>query len=106
MSDFPKHKDKYIQAVDEALTKDIPRLMSQLPGYQDSQGKEGASANPFATQTRTEGWVLSGEDKARFTQMFRSLNPSRGMLTGGQVTPFVPRNLNLNVTFCRIEMHT
>merc|ERR1712100_699264 len=65
MNDFPKLKDKYIIAVDEALQKDIPMLMSKLPGFQNSAKKE-AESNPFAEEGKTEGWVLSPADKAKF----------------------------------------
>jgi len=84
MNDFPKIKEKYITACDEALTKDIPSLMSKLPGYGGS-AKADDGANPFDTENKPTGWVLSGVDKTNYSALFNRLNPSMGKLTGGQV---------------------
>jgi len=86
MSDWPVLKDKYIVAVDEALTKDIPSLMSKLPGYGKSAGgSASATANPFEEEQAVTGWTVTDEAKARYQQFFVQLNPAYGKLTGGQV---------------------
>ena len=66
-SEFPKLKEKYIQNIDIALQKDIPSLMAKLPGYGNSQGKQGAAAaaNPFEEdEAATTGWTVNPEQKA------------------------------------------
>jgi GTPase SAR1 family protein len=85
MSDWPKLKDKYITAVDDALTKDIPSLMAKLPGMAGSQGKGASGDNPFEEDEKVKGWTVTDEAKARYTQFFNQLNPQYGKLTGGQV---------------------
>lgn len=85
MSDWPKLKPKYIEAVDEALTKDIPSLMSKLPGMKGSQGGGSAESNPFEEDQKVTGWTVSDEAKARYSQFFNQLNPQFGKLSGGQV---------------------
>jgi len=84
MTDFPKLKEKYVEAVDKALNNDIPMLMEKLPGFKGSAQKSAAH-NPFAETTKSEGWVLTPEEKSRFMSMFSQLRPARGKLTGQQV---------------------
>ena len=85
-SDFPKLKEKYITNVDEALQKDIPRLMSKLPGYQNSSSQQAVESNPFEEEDAgTTGWTVTGEAKVRYEQFFNQLNPQFGKLSGGQV---------------------
>jgi len=84
ISDFPKLKEKYITIVDDALQKDVPSLMAKLPGMQGAS-KEDAGANPFDTDAKPQGWVITASDKANYNALFNRLNPNAGRLSGAQV---------------------
>jgi len=103
MSTFPALKDKYITAVDQAMTVDIPRIMSNLPGMKGSNG--GASGggngdNPFEEDTGPSGMTVTDDAKKRYEQFFNSLSPQFGKLTGGQVKDAFLK-LNIDVAALR-----
>jgi len=66
IADWPKLKEKYLTQVDEALTKDIPSLMSKLPGMKGSSGPANTESNPFEEDQKVTGWTVTDEAKQRY----------------------------------------
>jgi len=89
---------RLITALDEAMTVDIPRLMSQFPM---EQAKSEAVLNPFAADTDPNIWMhFAAIEKAQaqaYAQAFQSAGPEHGKLRGDTFKKFV-RNENLGLS--------
>jgi len=85
-SKFAKLNPKVIQAMDQVLGDDIPKLMKQFP--QETVGKPSAT-NPFENNNPFDNLMseetISNEDRQKYLQTFLSLNPTNGKVSGSSV---------------------
>lgn len=96
LSTFPKLSSRQMANLDEALSVDLPALMSLFP--QDYKVfEEGMSKNPFnldllATINPADPqiWVIKAEDRRRYHQIFQNISISMdGKLSGTQAKNFL-----------------
>lgn len=73
-----------IESMDSVLSEDIPKLMKQFP-----QEKSAAALNPFESNNpfdsgefAAEETIISNDDRTKFIQIFQSLNPVDGKISG------------------------
>src|SRR6218665_1375134 len=101
--DFTKFnilKPKLLETVDKMLAEDISRLMNMIPKEEESRSEttsgvvkggafEGYNESPFGIG-RLEGvdkgrgeeeWIV-GRDRYKYDEVFQSLNPINGKITG------------------------
>jgi GTP-binding protein EngB required for normal cell division len=95
LSTFPKLSSRQMANLDEALSVDLPALMSLFP--QDYKVfEDGMSKNPFnldrlATINPADPqiWVIKAEDRRRYHQIFQNISISMdGKLSGAQAKTF------------------
>lgn len=96
LSSFPKLSSKHMAHLDEALSSDLPTLMSIFP--QDLKVfEEGMSRNPF-TMDRLDSidpedpaiWTIKTDDRRRYHQIFQNVSTSMsGKLSGVQAKNFL-----------------
>ncbi|KAM3579988.1 hypothetical protein VKS41_007705 [Umbelopsis sp. WA50703] len=91
---FKPLKDDIISRVDEALSVDLPRLMSEFPS--GNPLLEEQERNPFAgletydaqTGATTEDyWTWAAVDRNAYAPVFNQLGPRDGKISGGQIKP-------------------
>eukprot|EP00184_Porphyridium_aerugineum_P006126 CAMPEP_0184699514 /NCGR_PEP_ID=MMETSP0313-20130426/5769_1 /TAXON_ID=2792 /ORGANISM="Porphyridium aerugineum, Strain SAG 1380-2" /LENGTH=663 /DNA_ID=CAMNT_0027158625 /DNA_START=42 /DNA_END=2030 /DNA_ORIENTATION=- len=89
LSDFPKLSSRLIDVMDGGLTRDIPKLLSELRDDSETIGDEqneiygairpeDSASNPFAHTAdfaSGEQWVVDNNNKAKWDNLFYSLNP-------------------------------
>ncbi|GAB5588050.1 hypothetical protein Unana1_02950 [Umbelopsis nana] len=93
---FKPLKDDIIARVDEALSVDLPRLMSDFP--QGNPMLEEQQRNPFAglesydpqTGDITEDfWTFAAVDRDSYAPVFRQIGPRDGKASGAQIKPLL-----------------
>lgn len=97
LSTFPKLSTKKMANLDEALSIDLPALMSLFP--QDFKVfEEGISKNPFSLDrleavdpSDPEIWTIKSEDRRRYHQIFHNIVncSNNGKLSGVQAKNFL-----------------
>lgn len=96
LSSFPKLSSKQMANLDEALSVDLPALMSLFP--QDVKVfEEGMSKNPFTLDrldildpNDPKIWTIKSEDRRRYHQIFQNIVISmNGKLSGVQAKNFL-----------------
>jgi hypothetical protein len=94
MDKFKPLKEDIIARVDEALSVDLPRLMSDFP--QGNPMLEEKQRNPFAglesydaqTGNVTEDfWTFAAVDRESYAGVFRQIGPRDGKISGSQIKP-------------------
>ncbi|ORX91088.1 hypothetical protein K493DRAFT_317542 [Basidiobolus meristosporus CBS 931.73] len=87
-ADFSKFNQRILDNVDEALSKDFPRLMDQLPQTttNESSGVPMTPANPFETDS-TSQWHFQAIEKEPYLIQFRSCRPVHGKVSGVDAKP-------------------
>lgn len=96
LSTFPKLSSRQMANLDEALSIDLPALMSLFP--QDYKVfEDGMSKNPFnldrlstVNPADPQIWVIKAEDRRRYHQIFQNISISMdGKLSGTQAKHFL-----------------
>ena len=96
LSTFPKLSSRQMANLDEALSVDLPALMSLFP--QDYKVfEDGMSKNPFNLDRLStinpadpQIWVIKAEDRRRYHQIFQNISISMdGKLSGTQAKNFL-----------------
>merc|ERR1712129_601345 len=91
---FPALKPQEIQALDEALSRGVPKLLEQVEEKRNLQNEqennpffnEGNDANPFdEMQLGKTEWIVSQTKKQEYDQKFYSLSLTDGKASGGQI---------------------
>ncbi|KAJ8659670.1 hypothetical protein O0I10_004649 [Lichtheimia ornata] len=92
MDKFKSLKEDLLDRADEALSVDLPRLMSKFP--QVNPELEESQRNPFEEIDQpTNGelppsyWHFSSVDKPAYIPVFQGLHPREGKVSGGAVKP-------------------
>ncbi|KAI8138454.1 P-loop containing nucleoside triphosphate hydrolase protein [Fennellomyces sp. T-0311] len=89
MDKFKSLKEDLLDKADEALSVDLPRLMSRFPMVNPEL--DASQRNPF--EEFGEGdvppsyWDFAAVDKASYIPMFQGLHPREGKLSGASVKP-------------------
>ena len=96
LSSFPKLSSRQMAHLDDALSSDLPTLMSLFP--QDLKVfEDGMSKNPF-TLDRLDSinpddpsiWTIKSDDRRRYHQIFQNISSSmNGKLSGVQAKNFL-----------------
>ena len=107
LAKFPKVDMKLIDGMESVLAKDIPRLMSMFPqegageSTQVTDALTHVGANLAPTQqleykapppAAPAPWAISAEDKARYDQVFTTLQQDAGRASGATVRPVLERS--------------
>lgn len=98
MDKFKSLKEDLLERVDEALSVDLPRLMSQFPT--GNPELEKSQLNPFdMTEANSEEvvngqlppsfWDYNNLDKNTYMPAFQNLRPRDGMVSGASVKPIL-----------------
>lgn len=88
-SKFPKLNPKMIESIDEVLAYDFPELLNRFP-VDGSHKPTQYELNPFAIDELdpSERWKLfESIDKPKYMQIFHSLEPQDGKITGAAAKP-------------------
>jgi len=72
-SNFESRSDRLFEIIESVLSIELPKLMKTL-----SPIREKESFNPFAEAN----WTISEGMKSGYDELFKSLNPSNGCLSG------------------------
>ncbi|KAI9474280.1 MAG: P-loop containing nucleoside triphosphate hydrolase protein [Benjaminiella poitrasii] len=97
MDKFKSLKDDVIERVDEALSNDLPRLMSQFPAMNPelTQGEK----NPFQADSISGSgeippsyWHFESIDRHVYLPQFQSLGPRDGKVSGTDVKPVLMKS--------------
>mmetsp|Transcript_7916 Transcript_7916/g.12970 ORF Transcript_7916/g.12970 Transcript_7916/m.12970 type:complete len:554 (+) Transcript_7916:71-1732(+) len=91
---IPALKPQEVQAMDEVLSRGVPKLLEQVEHKRQMQGDEEAN-NPFSNtsennpfdevQLGKSQWIVKQTQKQDFDQKFYSLSLSNGKASGGQI---------------------
>ncbi|ORY94698.1 P-loop containing nucleoside triphosphate hydrolase protein [Syncephalastrum racemosum] len=94
MDKFKSLKEDLLEKADEALSVDLPRLMSQFPMVNPEL--EQSQRNPFEDMTQPSAgevppsyWHFSSVDKSTYVPMFQGLHPREGKINGGAIKPIL-----------------
>ncbi|ORZ00580.1 P-loop containing nucleoside triphosphate hydrolase protein [Syncephalastrum racemosum] len=97
MDKFKNIKEDLLEKVDEALSVQLPHLMSKFPMGNPELAE--SQRNPFEddslTQPTAEGglpanfWTYNAIDKQAYTPLFHSLRPRDGVVPGSAVKPIL-----------------
>ncbi|CAO3633758.1 unnamed protein product [Mucor hiemalis] len=98
MEKFKSLKDDLLEKVDEALSVDLPRLMSQFPVANPELEK--SQINPFTENEANPQVVINGQlppsfwefnnlEKETYMPLFQSLHPRDNMVSGASVKPIL-----------------
>lgn len=97
MDKFKNIKEDLLEKVDEALSIQLPQLMSKFPMGNPELAE--SQRNPFEddslTQPTAEGglpanfWTYNAIDKQAYTPLFQSLRPRDGVVPGSAVKPIL-----------------
>jgi len=92
---LPKIKKHDIPNLDDILEREIPKLMQDLPNYEEKSdyGDSGPASNPFATVAMEEdaavsasqAWIVTSAMKATYDIKFHELSLQGGKASGGQI---------------------
>jgi hypothetical protein len=74
-SSFESRSERLFEVIENVLSSDLPKLMKTL-----APPKAASDLNPFAESN----WIITEGMKQGYDDLFRSLNPSNGCLSGGQ----------------------
>jgi len=74
-SSFPAESERLVSVMERALGIDLPGLMKLI---QPPKSPESMSTNPFEAVP----WEIKAQDKATFDEIFYSLNPKNGKISG------------------------
>ncbi|KAI8365255.1 P-loop containing nucleoside triphosphate hydrolase protein [Radiomyces spectabilis] len=96
MDKFKNIKEELLNKADEALSIDLPRLMSRFPA--GNPELEENQRNPFDMDSGEQEalapgempasfWQFSSVDKASYAPIFQSLHPRDGKISGANVKP-------------------
>ena len=89
MDKFKSLKEDLVDKADEALSVDLPRLMSRFPMINPEL--EESQRNPFeefgSGDMPPSYWDFAAVDKAKYTPMFHELHPREGKVGGAAVKP-------------------
>jgi len=72
-SNFESRSDRLFEVIEQVMTQDLPKLMKTL-----APTKQQLDTNPFAEST----WTITEGMKQGYDELFRSLNPKNGCITG------------------------
>ncbi|CAO3593399.1 unnamed protein product [Absidia cylindrospora] len=110
MDKFKNLKDDLLARVDDALSNDLPKVMSRFPTGNPELAE--AQRNPFDIsedpRTITNGelpasfWQFSSIDKNGYNPLFQSLQPRDGKVTGGAVKPVLMESALSNDDLAKI----
>ncbi|CAO3638853.1 unnamed protein product [Mucor fragilis] len=94
MDKFKSLKEELIERVDEALSNDLPRLMSQFPTMnpeleQNVRNPFQADSTPGPGEFPPSYWHFESIDKHKYQPQFQSLGPRDGKVSGGDVKPIL-----------------
>ncbi|EPB88290.1 hypothetical protein HMPREF1544_04874 [Mucor circinelloides 1006PhL] len=94
MDKFKSLKEELIERVDEALSNDLPRLMSQFPTMnpeleQNERNPFQADSVPGPGEFPPSYWHFDSIDKHKYLPQFQSLGPRDGKVSGGDVKPIL-----------------
>jgi len=92
-SNFPAESERLTKIMERALTMDLPSLMKLI---QPPKSLESISTNPFEAVP----WEIKAQDKATFDEIFYSLNPKNGKISGN-VARDTLINTGIDLTFLR-----
>lgn len=102
---FPKLNPKMIDAMDEVLGRDIPRLLKQIPNYkklqsaatgnaenpfdQDSEAKVDQANVPSGGDLRQQAWIITGALKSKYDNYFFRLSGGQEKISGATARPIM-----------------
>ena len=94
MDKFKSLKEDLLDKADEALSQDLPRLMSRFPMMNPELEK--SQRNPFEefgqgseSDIPPSYWDFTSIDKTSYIPMFQGLHPREGRVNGGSVKPIL-----------------
>ncbi|KAG2222551.1 hypothetical protein INT45_002682 [Circinella minor] len=94
MDKFKSLKEDLLDKADEALSQDLPRLMSRFPMMNPELEK--SQRNPFEefghaseNDIPPSYWDFTSIDKTSYIPMFQGLHPREGRVNGGSVKPIL-----------------
>ncbi|KAK9766146.1 hypothetical protein K7432_004984 [Basidiobolus ranarum] len=87
-ADFNKLNQRILDNVDEALSKDFPKLMHQLPHgtTTEDSGPAHTPVNPFEVDSASQ-WHFQTIEKEPYLIQFRSCRPVQGKVSGVEAKP-------------------
>ncbi|KAI8351768.1 P-loop containing nucleoside triphosphate hydrolase protein [Choanephora cucurbitarum] len=94
MDKFKSLKEDLIERVDEALSNDLPGLMSQFPTMnpelqQSERNPFQASVMPGPGEVPPSYWHFESIDKGAYLPRFHQLGPREGKVSGSEVKPIL-----------------
>ncbi|KAI9321458.1 P-loop containing nucleoside triphosphate hydrolase protein [Dichotomocladium elegans] len=94
MDKFKSLKEDLLERADEALSSDLPRLMSRFPTINPEL--EQSQRNPFEEfdqpahgELPPSYWHFSSVDKTSYIPTFQGLRPREGRVNGGTIKPIL-----------------
>lgn len=108
MDKFKSLKKDLLERADEALSVDLPQLMSSFPT--SNPELEQSKRNPFDdfSQPPAPGelppsyWHFSSVDRSSYTAMFHELHPREGKVSGAAIKPVLMESGLPNDTLAQI----
>lgn len=116
-SKFPSLRQKMIDEVDRVMGNEIPKLMSMVPHEEKLEGDQVVTGGAFSatddapfTQNKALGadeggetdWVVFEKKEQSYDNIFRSLKPKNGKLSGEQVKTEMTKSKLPNSVLARI----
>ncbi|CAO3613071.1 unnamed protein product [Cunninghamella echinulata] len=96
MDKFKQLKEDLLAKADDALSEDLPRIMSEFPaGNPELSERErnpfdiGENSQPALGELPPSYWHFTSVDKPTYTSVFQSLNPHDGKVSGAAVKPIL-----------------